>query len=104
MSREERDAERVRRRNDLVPSAAWELAKAGGLKAVTRRKVAQAIGMSVGTVNNACGTMDALRNQVLQRAVEEGNLDLLAQGIAAQNPIALGAPADLKAKALATLI
>jgi AcrR family transcriptional regulator len=47
--------------------------------------------------------MDAIRDEVMVRAIAEENLVILAQGMAGQDPIANGADERLRRKALSAL-
>ena len=97
-------------RQSLAPSAervlnaAVAIARAQGLAAVTREAVALAAGVSVGTVSNAAGGLDELRREVLRWGVVNHDLRIVADGLAARSDIAVNAPPDLKARALATLV
>lgn len=90
-------------RNRTVLDAACGLATLSGLASVKRVNVAQAAGVSCGTVSAAFEDMDGLRRAVMTRAVELGLLKILAEGLALGDPIARAAPDDLKTRALATL-
>jgi AcrR family transcriptional regulator len=79
------------------------LAEHTGMASVTRANVAEAAKVSVGTVNNAFGTMDALRTEVMRQAVARSIPSIVAEGLAANSEIARGAPPDVKDAALATL-
>lgn len=97
-------SEKVRNRTRAVLDAAIALAERTGMQAVTRPRVAAESGLSVGTVSNAFGTMDALRDAVLSAAVERELVAIVAQGLAARHPIALNAPPALRQRALETLV
>lgn len=47
-------------------------AKAGGLKSVTRERIAEESGLSSGTVSNALGKRDDMMNLVIDAARAEG--------------------------------
>jgi AcrR family transcriptional regulator len=88
-------------RDDRILTAAVELAKGIGYQWITRDQVAEAAGVSAGTVNNAFGGMIELKRAVLRHAVEIGLVEIVAQGLADGHEIARGAPADLRAQAAA---
>ena len=66
--------------------------------------VAAEAGVAMGSVNHHYGTMQVLRDAVMQRAVEEEQLELIAQGIAMGDNIAKSAPLELRQRALTTLL
>lgn len=96
-------SEKVKNRNRAVLDAAVALAERHGMQAVTRPRVACESGLSVGTVSNAYGSMDALRDAVMSAAVEREILPVIAQGLAERYPAAIAAPVELKTRALAQI-
>ncbi|HKF95953.1 MAG TPA: TetR family transcriptional regulator [Gammaproteobacteria bacterium] len=84
-----------------ILSAAYDLAARDGWQAVRRDAVAQAAGVSAGTVSNAYGSLDALRDEVMRMAVSERHARLVLEGIVARHPAVAGADATLRAEALA---
>lgn len=96
-------SEKMETRARLVLDAAYAIAAESGMAALNRDSVATRAGASTGTVSNAFGSMDGLREAVMGRAVECEALALIRQGIALQHPVALAAPADLQRRALAAL-
>lgn len=101
---EDRYAHARAERDAGILAAALELAAAGNYRDLTRAAVAQAAGVSPGTVSNYAGDMDGLRAKVMVEAVRSGAwLGVVAQGLAARDPIALAAPEAVRTAALATL-
>lgn len=96
-------SDKVENRNRAVLDAAVALAERHGMGAVTRPRVADESGLSTGTVSNAFGSMDALRDAVVAAAVEREIVVIVAQGLAERHPVALAAPAELKQRALEKL-
>ena len=96
-------SEKVENRNRTVLEAAIALAEEYGMQAVTRPRVADAASVAVGTVSNAYGCMDGLRDAVMSAAVEREILPVIAQGLAERYPAALAAAPDLKTRALAKI-
>lgn len=90
-------------RDEKILAAALDLAAAGNYRDLTRAAVAEHAGVSPGTVSNYAGDMDNLRVIIMQVAVARGLASIVAQGLAVRDPIALGAPDELKSDALATL-
>jgi len=87
-----------------ILAAAVDHAAEHGLDAVTRSWVAARAGVGAGTINQRFGTMEGLRDAIIERAIETERLQLIAQGIAAKVPAALNADPSLKARALASLV
>jgi AcrR family transcriptional regulator len=90
-------------RNEIILTAAVDISKEVGYLTTTRDAVAKRAGVSQGTVNNAYGTMDELRCEVLKYAIRNEILPIIAQGLAAGSHICVSAPQELKTRALATL-
>ncbi|MEG1884863.1 MAG: TetR/AcrR family transcriptional regulator [Alistipes sp.] len=91
-------------RKDHVLNVALALSEVEGYSKVTRLQVADAAGVSTGTVSKHFGTMDQLRNDVVRRAVKTKNLKVIAQAIAAGDRHVKKIDVDLKAEALRCLI
>jgi len=91
-------------RDGRILTAAVELAKGIGYQWITRDQVAEAAEVSAGTINNAYGSMVGLKRAVLQHAVDNAIVEIVAQGLADGHEIARGAPADLKARAAALMV
>lgn len=96
-------SEKVENRNRTVLDAAVALAARHGMQAVTRPRVATEAGVSVGSVSNAFGSMDALRDAVMSAAVDREILPVVAQGLAERYPAAVAAPPELKTRALSQI-
>lgn len=96
-------SEKVDNRNRAVLNAAVEIAQERGYASLTRDGVADRAGVAAGSVNNAYGSMDALRDAVMAHAVDQRLVDIVGQGLAAGHPAARAAPDDLKQEALAKL-
>lgn len=96
-------SEKVENRNRAVLDAALRLAGQRGYRNITRQQVADEAQVAVGSVNNAFGTMDGLRDAVMAAAVERSLPEIVAQGLADRHPAALNASAELRGAALASL-
>lgn len=94
-------SDKVENRNRAVLEAAVRMAGLSGYRNFTREQVAREAGVAVGSVNNAFGTMDALRDAVMATAVDRCLGPIVLQGIADRHPAALSAPQDVKDAALA---
>jgi len=91
-------------RNPRILAAAVELAKGIGYQWITRDQVAEAAEVSAGTINNAYGSMIGLKRAVLQHAVDNAIVEIVAQGLADGHEIARGAPTELKERAAALMV
>lgn len=96
-------SDKVENRNRAVLDAGVTLAEKYGMQAVTRPRVAAESGLSLGTVSNAYGSMDGLRDAVMAAAVQREIVVIVAQGLAERHPAAVNAPAELKQRALEKL-
>ncbi|WPJ52138.1 hypothetical protein RCIP0045_00067 [Klebsiella phage RCIP0045] len=89
---------------DNILEVAYVMAQRDGFGSLTRDGVAAEAGVAMGSVNHHWGKMSALREAVMQRAVEEENLELIGQGMALGDSIAKSAPLELRTRALTTLL
>ena len=87
-----------------ILEVAYTMAQRDGFGTLTRDGVAAEAGVAMGSVNHHWGKMSALREAVMQRAVEEENLELIGQGMALGDSVAKSAPLELRARALTTLL
>lgn len=87
-----------------ILEVAYTMAQRDGFGTLTRDGVAAEAGVAMGSVNHHWGKMSALREAVIQRAVEEENLELIGQGMALGDSIAKSAPLELRTRALTTLL
>lgn len=78
-------------RREQILSAAMTLAEAEGFQNVRRDAVAIKAKVSQGLVNLYFGNMDALRTALMARAVQSGNVRVIAQGLIGKHPEALKA-------------
>ena len=96
-------AQALAERKAAILAAAVDMAKAEGYQWITRDAVAERAKVGAGSVNVAFGRMVELKRAVLTHAVQAEIVEIVAQGLADQHPIAKDAPPDLKRKALAHL-
>lgn len=90
-------------RRELILQAAVDVATEAGLSAVTRAAVADRAAVAPGLISHYFRDMANLRAEIMGHAIENRILAVIAQGVAAGDPIARAAPDDLKLEALATL-
>jgi len=90
-------------RSSSILAAAVKLALRSGYQSLTRDNVADAAGTSVGLIYKYFAGMDALRDAVMAEAVANRHVSIIAQGLAAGNPIAVRAPGELRREAANTL-
>jgi DNA-binding transcriptional regulator YbjK len=88
---------------DKIVNAAFTMAVEDGLLSIRRNTVAERAGIAHSLVTYYFN-MNELRDAIIQRAIECEQVDILAQGLALSNSVAVAAPAKLKSKALATLL
>ena len=91
------------KRKDEILDAALALAKAQGYQSVTLEAIANKAQCSNGTVVHYFGTMTQLRRAVMRAAINRGELQIVAQGLAARDAQALNAPDELKERAAASM-
>lgn len=85
---------------DNILEVAFTMAQRDGFGTLTRDGVAAEAGVAMGSINHHWKVMSALRDAVMQRAVEEENLEIIAQGIALGDKIANSAPREIRVKAV----
>lgn len=90
-------------RKDHILTVAVGMAKTEGYNKITRDKIAEGAGVSMGLVTRYFGTMNQLKTAIMRRAIKQGIAEIIAQGLANGDDHAKKAPAELKAEA-ATLL
>lgn len=83
-----------------ILEVAYNMAQRDGFGTLTRDGIAVEAGVAMGSVNHHWVKMSALREAVMTKAVEDTNLELIAQGIALGDKIANAAPRDIRVKAV----
>lgn len=89
---------------ERILEVAYTMAQRDGFGTLTRDGVAAEAGVATGSVNHHWVKMSTLREAVMQRAVEEENLELIGQGMALGDSVAKSAPLELRTRALTTLL
>ena len=88
-------------RHTHILDAALEKARVVGYDRLTRAAVAEVAGVSEALVSHYFGSMDELRAVIMAEAVKRGIVEIVAQGLAAGNPVARSASEEVKQAALA---
>lgn len=91
------------RKRQILAAALKLSSEPGGWSKLTRESVANEAQCCPANVSLHFGTMVAFRRTIMRAAITEGNLSVIAQGVAYGDKTALKAPAPLKVKALETL-
>ncbi len=71
-----------------------------GYSTVTAPKIAAGLGIAPSNIFYYFGTIGQFQDSIIREAIASSNYIIIAQGIAAGNPIALSANEELKLKAL----
>lgn len=87
------------RRKSAILDAAVRVAERKHYAIMTRQDIAAEAGVTGPLVQHYFGTMDQLRRAVMRKAVRDGVLRVIAQGLIAGNPHAAQASAELKEQA-----
>lgn len=87
-----------------ILAAAVVLCELHGIYSLKRDDVADKANCAQGSVNAHFGTIEGLRREVMRHAVTVGNLNIVAQGLAINDGIALTAPEKLRRAAAKALM
>lgn len=90
-------------RRKHVLNKAIELAKTKGYNSLTRDDVATGANVSPALISHYFGNIDQLRIVVLKLAIKREVLEIVAQGLVREDPIAVQAPKELKHRAASYL-
>lgn len=91
--------EATNRRNQIL-DAALTLSVEIGYKCITRDAVAKCAGISSALIANYFPRMVDLKLAVMQTAIEERKLEIIAQGMSISDPLTLELSEELKGKVL----
>ena len=91
-------------RKEHILDTAVAVAKSTGYNKVTRDQVAEAAGVSPGLISRYFPAMKQLRSSIMRQAVRHEIPEIIAQGLAADDDRAKGAPSELKNKAVQLLL
>lgn len=83
----------------ILAAATTLAAQPGGLAGLRRDAVAKAAGVAAGLVTHYWGSMNALRNAVVRKAVADENLAVVGEAVALGMPAATEAPFALRSRA-----
>ena len=92
----------AQRRSHLLTTALM-LAKSGSYAQITQGELSKAADVSRGTITYHFDNMDCLRVEIMREAIRTNDYEVIAQGLAVKDPIALTAPETAKANAAAFL-
>lgn len=84
---------------DKILLKAVQLSGRNGYRNVTRQEIASGLGIAAGSVSYHFKDMRKLQAAVIQYAVDNSLLRLIAQGLAEKHPRALAAPLELRIQA-----
>lgn len=87
-------------RKDHILNIAVTMAKVSGYNKITRDKIAESAGVSMGLVTRYFGTMVQLRRDIVRMAVRNEILEVVAQAVISNDPHVKKIDADLKERAL----
>lgn len=90
-------------RKDQILNAAVDVAIKNGYNKMIREDIATKADVSMGSVTNYFGTMTKLKRAVIRAAINRNIPEIIAQGIANNDPHVKKAPDELKKKALALI-
>lgn len=91
------------RMQEILNAAIKVAGRPGGWGKLTRDAVAKEAGCAEGLVSKYFGTMISFKRAIMRAAIQDSNLSVVAQGLAAGDKCAQKAPSELKAAALNTL-
>lgn len=94
---------RAEQRQAQIMSRATQLARDGALYDMTADDVAESVGVKRPTVLHYYGSMQGLRDAVVAMAIEKENLSIIAQAIAANDPLTKNINDDLRHRAALSL-
>jgi AcrR family transcriptional regulator len=90
-------------RLEQILDAALRMSRLYGYRDMTRKDVAGAAKCSEALVSSYFGTMVQLRRAVVRAAIDQKDLAIIGQALAAKDKHAQKAPLDLRVAALASL-
>lgn len=91
-------------KSDLLDAGTALARENGWPGGVTKGTVAKRAGCSPGMLNWTWGGIDRFHEAVMERAVTDGDLQLVAQGLAHASPAARAAPERLRRAALTEIM
>lgn len=87
-------------RKEELLIAAIEVSKEKGYRSITRSDVAERAGVSIGLIQFYFTNVAALRRAIMDAAVDREVPEIIFQGLAVSDSVALNSPVDLRARAL----
>lgn len=86
-----------------IIDVAVEHARAGSYLTIHRTEIAAEAGVAVSLVSYHFGSVEGVRDAVMQWAVDNNDHVIVAQGLVHGHPIAINAPASVRSLALSEL-
>jgi AcrR family transcriptional regulator len=90
-------------RAQQILTAAMKLSERVGYLRITREAVAIEAGCAEGLVSHYFGTMKLLHRAIIGAAIDQENINIIAQALVHRHPRAFRAPQELRARAAASL-
>lgn len=87
-------------RKEQLLLVAVDLAKREGYTNVTRAAISEAAGVSEALVSHYFGGMNDMKEAIMQEAVQNGVIEIIAQGLGAGDPLARLATDEVKVQAI----
>ena len=91
-------------RREAILRTAVELSRTNGYTSITRSEIATEAGVSPALITLYAKTMTQLRRDIMRRAIRDGVLEVIAQGLAARDPHAQKAAPALQRRAMDSMI
>jgi DNA-binding transcriptional regulator YbjK len=103
MSENKKTRMEPKERAESIIKASIEMAIKDGYRNLKRDAVAEAAGVAYSMVNYVFSDIYTLQNEVLLYAIEHDIVEIVAQGLVNNDPLAKGAPEAVKARAISSL-
>ena len=94
----------MRKRKEKILQAAIELAIKNGYQNIKCTDIAKRAKVTRSLINFYFSNMDELKHHIMQLAISNGELAIIAQGLVAKDPAAVKVPDRIKQKALSYII
>jgi AcrR family transcriptional regulator len=102
MQTETRVRHSAEERKNIILNSALALSEQKGFNNFSSLDLAEVCGCNHSLIFHYFGNMEKLREDIMQKAVNDKNLVVIGQGLVDKYPAAINAPENLKQKALNT--